>query len=176
MVRAIATYGPMLDRYNGVSGLVGSQGRSQSALRTRDSRHTCASLTLTGRSMTGLSSSEGSSSVTGHPRMRPTGSSFPSAEQDARSIRVRNFAPTAFVPRLKADPKINKAQHPILMPAPPQRGARPAECGPARCGCERNATFGRASATVYAWSGLLPAGATGMCVQAPELALRRPYG
>src|ERR1700719_2252205 len=83
MVRAMATYGPMLDRYNGVSGLVGSQGRSQSAFRTRDSRHTRASLTLTGRNMTGLPSSEGSSSVTGHPRKRPTGSSFPSSDQDA---------------------------------------------------------------------------------------------
>ena len=39
MVRAIETYGPRLVRYSGVSGLVGSQGRSQSALRTRDSRH-----------------------------------------------------------------------------------------------------------------------------------------
>ena len=96
-----AQYGPMLDRYNGVSGLVGSQGRNQSALRTRDSRHTCASLTLTGRSMTGLSSSEGSSSVTGHPRMRPTGSSFPSSEQDARSVRIRNIRAHGFGPKTK---------------------------------------------------------------------------
>src|SRR5215472_2345471 len=116
MVRAMATYGPMLDRYNGVSGLVGSQGRSQSALRTRDSRHTRTSLTLTGRSTTGLSSNEGSSSVTGHPRMRPTGTSFPSSEQDTRSMGIRNFAPTALVPRLKAGPKTDKAQQPMLMP------------------------------------------------------------
>src|ERR1022692_3979009 len=38
MVRAIDTYGLMVDRYSGVSGLVGSQGRSHSALRTRESR------------------------------------------------------------------------------------------------------------------------------------------
>src|SRR6516162_6828455 len=101
MVRAMATYGLMLDRYNGVSGLVGSQGRSQSALRTRDSRHTRASLTLTGRSMTGLSSSEGSSNVTGHPRMRPTGTSFPSSEQDAQSMRIRNFRAHGFGPQTK---------------------------------------------------------------------------
>ena len=48
-------------------------------------------LTRTGRSMTGLSSNEGSSRVTGHPRKRPTGSSFPSSEQDARSMRIRNI-------------------------------------------------------------------------------------
>jgi hypothetical protein len=52
MVRAMATYGPTLERYSGVSGLVGSQGRSQSALRTRESRHAPASLTRTGRNMT----------------------------------------------------------------------------------------------------------------------------
>ena len=49
MVRAMATYGPRLDRYSGVSGLVGSQGRSQSALRTRSRATPRASLTLTGR-------------------------------------------------------------------------------------------------------------------------------
>jgi len=53
MVRAMATYGPTLERYSGVSGFVGSQGRNQSALRTRESRHARASLTRTGRNMTG---------------------------------------------------------------------------------------------------------------------------
>ena len=62
----------MLDRYSGVSGLVGSQGRSQSALRTRASRQTLASRTRTGRSPIGASSSAGSMIVTGHPRIRPT--------------------------------------------------------------------------------------------------------
>ena len=46
-------YGPRLDRYSGVSGLVGSQGRSHGAFRTRISRQVRASLTRTGRSPTG---------------------------------------------------------------------------------------------------------------------------
>ena len=53
MARTIAMYGPRLDRYSGVSGLVGSQGRSHGALRTRISRQVRASLTRTGRSSTG---------------------------------------------------------------------------------------------------------------------------
>ena len=53
IVRAIETYGPRLDRYSGVSGLVGSQARSQAALRTRVSRQIAASFTRTGRRPTG---------------------------------------------------------------------------------------------------------------------------
>src|SRR5215469_10024105 len=117
MVRAMATYGPTLERYSGVSGLVGSQGRSQSALRTRESRHALASLTRTGRNMTELSSRDGSMSVTGHPRKRPTGSSFPSSEQDARSMPTRNFRAQRLIPRVKADLKVNKARRAALMPA-----------------------------------------------------------
>src|SRR5580704_9440434 len=71
MVRAIATYGPRLDRYSGVSGLVGSHGRSQDALRTLASRQMAASLTFIGRRLTGASRSAGSVSVT-HPRERAT--------------------------------------------------------------------------------------------------------
>src|SRR5215831_14447900 len=70
------TYGPRLDRYSGVSGLVGSQARSQAALRTRVSRHVAASFTRTGRRATGISRRSGSVRVTGQPRMRPTTPSF----------------------------------------------------------------------------------------------------
>ena len=77
IARTIDTYGLRLDRYSGVSGLVGSQGRSQGALRTRISRQARASLTRTGRRATGSSSSLGSCKVTGQPRIRPTGQSFP---------------------------------------------------------------------------------------------------
>src|ERR1022692_4018448 len=77
MVRAIDTYGLMVDRYSGVSGLVGSQGRSHSALRTRESRQMPASRTRTGRRAIGASSRAGSMIVTGHPRMRPTGPIIP---------------------------------------------------------------------------------------------------
>ena len=52
----IAMYGPRLDRYSGVSGLVGSHGRSHGAFLTRISRHMRASPTRTGRSSTGWSS------------------------------------------------------------------------------------------------------------------------
>ena len=71
------------------------------AINSAQSNPDIRSLTLTGRSMTGLSSSEGSSSVTGHPRMRPTGSSFPSSEQDARSMRIRKFRAHGFGPKTK---------------------------------------------------------------------------
>ena len=46
-------YGPRLDLKSGVSGLVGSHGRSHDAFLTRISRHIRASLTRTGRSSTG---------------------------------------------------------------------------------------------------------------------------
>ena len=49
IVRTIAMYGPRLLWYSGVSGLVGSQGRSQSALRTRVARQAAASLVSSGR-------------------------------------------------------------------------------------------------------------------------------
>src|ERR1019366_3690724 len=77
MVRAIDTYGLMADRYSGVSGLVGSQGRSHSALRTRESRQAPASRTRTGRRPIGASSRAGSMIVTGHQRTRPTGPTLP---------------------------------------------------------------------------------------------------
>src|SRR5215472_3972609 len=67
IVLTIAMYGPRLVWYNGVSGLVGSQGRSHSALRTRASRHDRASLAPSGRSATGAPSSTGSVSVAGQP-------------------------------------------------------------------------------------------------------------
>src|SRR5215472_19175844 len=69
MVLPIATYGPRLDRYRGVSGLVGSHLRSQSALRTRISRQVAASFTLIGRRLTGASRSVDSVRVT-QPRAR----------------------------------------------------------------------------------------------------------
>src|SRR5215469_4793738 len=69
MVLAMATYGPRLDRYSGVSGLVGSHGRSQSAFRTRISRQVAASFTLMGRRLTGPSRTVDSVSVT-QPRAR----------------------------------------------------------------------------------------------------------
>ena len=53
IVLTIAMYGPRLVWYSGVSGLVGSHGRSQSALRTLASRHGRASLAASGRSETG---------------------------------------------------------------------------------------------------------------------------
>ena len=56
IARTIAMYGPRLDRYSGVSGLVGSHGRSHGAFLTRISRHGRASLSRTGRSSTGFSS------------------------------------------------------------------------------------------------------------------------
>src|SRR5215472_13560617 len=72
MVRAIETYGPRPDRYSGVSGLVGSQGRSQAAFRTRMSRQARASRARTGRKPTEAPTSPGSISVAGHPRIRAT--------------------------------------------------------------------------------------------------------
>src|SRR5215472_18615891 len=68
IVRTIIRYGPRLDWYNGVSGLVGSHGRSQSALRRRVSRQADASLVTSGRSTTGDLSRLDSVSVTGQPR------------------------------------------------------------------------------------------------------------
>ncbi len=72
IVLTIAMYGPRLVWYSGVSGLVGSHGRSQSALRTRASRHGFASLAASGRSATGELSRFGSVRVAGHPRAYPT--------------------------------------------------------------------------------------------------------
>src|ERR1700760_1185898 len=77
MARTIDTYGLRLDRYSGVSGLVGSHGRSQGAFRTRISRQIRASRTRTGRRATGSSSSLDSYKVAGQPRIRPTGSIIP---------------------------------------------------------------------------------------------------
>ena len=56
------------------------------------------------------------------------------------------------------------------MPGPPRRGARPVECGPARCGCERNGTFGWASAAVSECSALLPMARDWHVRPSPELA------
>src|SRR5215472_9503849 len=89
IVRAIETYGLRLDRYSGVSGLVGSQARSHPALRTRVSRQAAASLTRTGRRLTGRSSRSGSVRVTGQPRMRPTAPSFPGSGPVRHSVNQR---------------------------------------------------------------------------------------
>ena len=77
IVLTIVMYGPRLVWYSGVSGLVGSHGRSHSALRTRASRHGFASLAASGRSATGELSRLGSVSVTGHPRAYTTPPSWP---------------------------------------------------------------------------------------------------
>src|SRR6201995_523417 len=83
MARTIAMYGPRLDRYSGVSGLVGSHGRSQGAFLTRISRHMRASLTRTGRRLTGCSSGGALVKVTGQARSRPTIPLFSSIAADA---------------------------------------------------------------------------------------------
>jgi hypothetical protein len=66
--------------------------------------------------MTLTPSNEGSSSVAGHPRKRPTGSSFPSAEQGA-VYENPEYSRPKLIPRLKADHKINKAHGLRFMPA-----------------------------------------------------------
>src|SRR5215469_5942581 len=96
MVLAMAKYGPRLVRYSGVSGLVGSHGRSQDALRTRASRQMAASLTLIGRRLTGASSSAGSVSVT-HPRDRATKPSLRDASMIRYRVARRNQANTECV-------------------------------------------------------------------------------
>src|SRR5215469_7569200 len=68
IVLTIIRYGPRLDWYSGVSGLVGSHGRSHSALRTRVARQAAASLVISGRRATGDLSRLDSVSVTGQPR------------------------------------------------------------------------------------------------------------
>src|SRR3954468_2684674 len=72
MVCTMLTYGPRPPRNSGVSGLVGSHGRSQSALRTRMSRHVAASRIRNGRKPTGPSTK-----VTGQPRIRSTNPMIP---------------------------------------------------------------------------------------------------
>src|SRR5215467_3430553 len=89
IVLTIAMYGPRLVWYSGVSGLVGSHGRSHSALRTRASRHGLASRAASGRSVTGELSRLGSDRVAGHPRAYATPPSWP-VRTGARYSDARN--------------------------------------------------------------------------------------
>src|SRR5215467_11928484 len=90
IVLTIAMYGPRLVRYSGVSGLVGSHGRSHAALRTRASRHVGASLTLIGRRVTGAPRSAGSVRVA-HPCVAATRPSL--RGQGLRAIETRDRKP-----------------------------------------------------------------------------------
>src|SRR6266700_6456500 len=92
IVLTIAMYGPRLVWYSGVSGLVGSHGRSQAALRTRVSRQMRASVTLTGRRTSGAGSRDGSVSVIGQPRIRPMEQSFPAPASNARPRAIPVYA------------------------------------------------------------------------------------
>src|SRR5215467_16105650 len=76
IVLTIVMYGPRLVWYSGVSGLVGSHGRSHSALRTLASRHGRASLAASGRRATAQLSRLGSVRVAGQPRAYGTATSL----------------------------------------------------------------------------------------------------
>src|SRR5262245_35893775 len=92
IVLTIVMYGPRLVWYSGVSGLVGSHGRSHSALRTLASRHGRASLAVSGRSVTGHLRRLDSVRVAGQPRAYDTPPSLRVRQPQRHSDATRHPA------------------------------------------------------------------------------------